>query len=100
MNEHRFDDLAKALATGTSRRGVLKGLAGGAAGTALAVLSGRDADAKRKKPKKSKKGAAQGEPCNATVCGPGEFCCNFSCSICAPLGSSCTQQFCGDEGAP
>jgi hypothetical protein len=36
-----------------------------------------------------------GEPCNETTCGPQEFCCNFSCSICAPRGGVCTQQFCG-----
>lgn len=36
-----------------------------------------------------------GQPCNQTHCGPREFCCNFSCSICAPIGGFCTQQFCG-----
>lgn len=34
------------------------------------------------------------EPCNQVVCGPGFFCCNFSCSICAPDGGFCTQQVC------
>lgn len=37
---------------------------------------------------------AEGEACNQTTCGAGEFCCNYSCSICAPLDGVCTQQFC------
>lgn len=35
-----------------------------------------------------------GQPCNQTVCGPNQFCCNHSCSICAPRGGFCTQQVC------
>ena len=38
--------------------------------------------------------AEPGEPCNQRRCGTGQFCCNFSCSICAPEGGFCTQQFC------
>ena len=34
------------------------------------------------------------EDCNEVVCGPGFYCCNFSCSICAPDGGFCTQQVC------
>ncbi|AUX43492.1 uncharacterized protein SOCE26_049410 [Sorangium cellulosum] len=33
-------------------------------------------------------------PCGTTSCGSGTFCCNSSCGICAPLGGSCTQQYC------
>lgn len=35
-----------------------------------------------------------GEPCNRRHCGANQFCCNFSCSICAPEGGFCTQQLC------
>lgn len=35
-----------------------------------------------------------GGDCNETTCGAGEFCCNYSCSICAPQGGYCTQQIC------
>lgn len=35
-----------------------------------------------------------GEECNGVVCGEGESCCNYSCSICVPEGGFCTQQFC------
>ena len=38
--------------------------------------------------------AEPGEPCNQRRCGTEQFCCNFSCSICAPEGGFCTQQFC------
>lgn len=35
-----------------------------------------------------------GGPCGTNFCGPGTFCCNRSCSICAPFGGACTQQVC------
>ncbi len=38
--------------------------------------------------------AEAGQPCNQRRCDPGQFCCNFSCSICAPMGGFCTQQAC------
>lgn len=37
---------------------------------------------------------AAGEVCGSRVCSAKQFCCNFSCSICAPLGGACTQQVC------
>jgi len=40
-------------------------------------------------------GAANKLACGNTFCKKGEFCCNPSCSICAPNGGFCTQQFCG-----
>jgi hypothetical protein len=36
-----------------------------------------------------------GRPCGSNTCGAGEFCCNESCGICAPIGGGCTQQYCG-----
>lgn len=39
------------------------------------------------------KGAC-GEPCGEAVCGAGTYCCNASCSICAPDGGSCIQIVC------
>ena len=38
-----------------------------------------------------------GVPCGRNVCGPGTFCCNESCGICAPEGGACTQVIC-DHG--
>lgn len=33
-------------------------------------------------------------PCGGNPCGPGEFCCNPSCGICAPIGGACIQLEC------
>lgn len=33
-------------------------------------------------------------PCGNNFCGNGEYCCNESCGICAPLNGFCTQQAC------
>lgn len=43
MSSNRFDDLAKAMATGASRRSILKGVAGVVAGGVLAGIAGRQA---------------------------------------------------------
>lgn len=32
--------------------------------------------------------------CGEATCGAGEFCCNESCSICAPTGGSCIMKVC------
>ena len=45
MDPHRFDRLTRALGSGQSRRGMLKSLAGGAVGAALAVVGIGDAAA-------------------------------------------------------
>jgi hypothetical protein len=38
-------------------------------------------------------------PCGDAFCEGDEFCCNESCSICAPVdGGSCTMQLCEDDG--
>lgn len=39
-------------------------------------------------------GCQEGVACGSTLCGAGQFCCNKSCSLCAPEGGACTQQFC------
>lgn len=36
-------------------------------------------------------------PCGDNTCGAGEFCCNASCGVCAPLGGACTQQVCESQ---
>ena len=46
MDSKRFNELAKALASGQSRRGIVKGLAAGFLGSAAALI-GRRADAAR-----------------------------------------------------
>jgi len=34
------------------------------------------------------------QACGNTTCGSGQFCCNASCSMCAPKGGSCIQIAC------
>jgi hypothetical protein len=45
MDNKRFDDLAKKLASTASRRGTLKGMLGAGLASAVALVTGRDADA-------------------------------------------------------
>jgi hypothetical protein len=35
-----------------------------------------------------------GEACGSKTCGDGEFCCNKSCSVCAPTGGACDSKAC------
>lgn len=35
-----------------------------------------------------------GERCGSNTCNADQFCCNASCSVCAPIGGACTQQLC------
>jgi hypothetical protein len=75
MSADRFDDLSKALATGTSRRRVLKAVAATIAGGAVAVFLGSRQE-------------AEAAPCpnNRKKCGP----------VCCPNGWKCCQ---GGQGA-
>jgi len=54
MDNQRFDELTRTLATGASRRRVLQGLMGGAAAGVFGLLGTGGADAKRDKVKKTK----------------------------------------------
>ncbi len=80
MKNDRFDEIARSLGSGASRRKVLAGLAG----AALGLIGGRSASAQE----------APVFACGSAVCAYDEYCCNESCGICAPLGGFCTQQFC------
>jgi hypothetical protein len=80
MDGRWFDDAARDLGRGVSRRRVLAGLAAVALGVPVVGRAGVQGQG--------------GESCGAAVCGPGEFCCNSSCSVCAPLGGACTTQAC------
>lgn len=120
MDDRRFDAAARALGAGASRRRVLGGLVAGAFGLLAggrARAQGEDASAcaallcvtNTKCCSVCGQGscvpigepcptdACPGEACGGAVCGAGEFCCNESCSICAPLDGACTQQICVDE---
>ncbi len=119
MDGQRFDAVTRALAAGTSRRAVLRTALGGMGAGLLALVGVADAGAasKRNCAKACKQrfgpGRARGQcisacargtdggngesrPCGSNVCGSGEYCCNESCGICAPIGGACTEQFCGE----
>jgi hypothetical protein len=36
-----------------------------------------------------------GQTCGSATCGKGQYCCNSSCGICAPLDGYCIQLYCG-----
>ena len=38
--------------------------------------------------------------CGQNLCGEGEYCCNESCGVCAPMGGGCTQQVCDAQCGP
>lgn len=39
-----------------------------------------------------------GITCGTKVCGAGQYCCNASCSMCAPMGAACIQIACSTTG--
>jgi hypothetical protein len=90
--EHRFDELAKALAEGVSRREVLRRLGGGLAAAALVCLGLGNA-------------SVHG-PCGVVCCPPGQHCegpgrcvCDTNghepCSgVCCPAGAGCVDGQC------
>jgi len=120
MDGQRFDAVTKALAAGTSRRAVLRTALGGLGAGLLALVGVADAGAAGKRscaegckqrfgPGRARgqcisacargTGESTGERCGqgrfSNVCESGQFCCNPSCGICAPIGGACTEQFCG-----
>ncbi len=43
-------------------------------------------------------GTTSGISCGTKVCGTGQYCCNASCSMCAPMGAACIQIACTTTG--
>jgi hypothetical protein len=76
MHDRQFEDLAKALAGGAPRRRILKGVLGGALGSALAVvgLREREADAVPA----CRKGQV---PCNGRCISASRCCIDDSCLV-------------------
>jgi hypothetical protein len=94
MESERFDRLARSLTTGSSRRGVVAGLAGSLA-TTLSLASGGDAKRARKRHKK-----CRCRPnCKNKVCGDNG--CGKSCGTCPAdqlfcCNGACRSECCGD----
>jgi len=88
VDQQRFDELTKAIASGVSRRGVLKTLAVGAVGGLLGLVGARGAAAKRPPPTPP--------PCQylGAACSVGSDCCSTMCCFgqCVALN---TNQNCG-----
>ena len=98
MQAERFDHLTKGLATGASRRTLLRTLAGGVGGTLLAVMGREQARAQGRPPRDTS--------CRTNAeCGTSEFCehrggCR-SPGICRPRPEFCIeiyQPVCGCDG--
>lgn len=92
MSEH-FEDMSRALARGTSRRGVLKMMgAAAAAATAATVLKPFRGDAQITC-------ASNSAPCGETCCPPGLVCINASTGQCScPAGLTQCGQGCCSSG--
>ncbi|CAN5600949.1 hypothetical protein BH23CHL5_BH23CHL5_23750 [soil metagenome] len=100
MDGNRFDGLTRAMARGTSRRTVLRGIAGGAAGGGLAAIglqrvAGAQVDATC--PGLSDAECGEGSICCAGVCREIECCIdeadpNARC----PEGTTCSEGICFD----
>jgi hypothetical protein len=104
MDQKRFDNLTRTLASGSSRRKVLGGALAGVIGAGIAAVSGTAA--KGKKNRKKGKGRA-GAEFTCTADNANDVCDNDACcaSTAGGLGPICvtegtqrsgTQQFCGD----
>jgi hypothetical protein len=68
--------------TGAGGKGA-GGLSGSAGGTSGASGSGRGVG-----------GSSSGPACGSKTCPTGEYCCNASCGLCAPMGAACIQIAC------
>ncbi len=77
MDGQRFDELTRALAKGTNRRGAIKVLAGGLAGALLGIGGGRSGAAKPDKCPPSK-------VCGTACCPDGYYCVNGACTTDVP----------------
>ncbi len=105
MDGQRFDDLTRALAKGTSRRRVVKALAG--------VLGGALTGGIGSKAVAAKPGGGNGRPCTpvGNACGEKPCCDGLSCiggvccsssqicgTVCCPVGTVCTDGACVATG--
>ena len=119
MDEQRFDEVTKVFAAGTSRRALLRTALGSMGAGVLALIGDTEAGAAGKRhcvegcKRRFGPGRARGQcisacargtgknpstgpvSCGPKVCESGEYCCNESCGICAPIGGACIQEFCG-----
>ena len=95
MDGARFDDLIRSLSNGTSRRRVLQGLLGGAAGGALSLVGLRRAGASHGRPDGAT--CIRNEHCASGFCDPATQRCTCpggtpACGgVCCPAGQACVE---------
>ncbi len=105
MDQQRFDQLTKTLATGKSRRGLLKGLTGITLGGALAAIGLGETVAHPQVPCKAPN-VKCGKGKNAVCCSSGICTPNGTCGCVGPgapgsdctLSTQCCSGICGDDG--
>ena len=85
MDGHQFDDLTRTLASGTSRRRVLKGIGGAAAAGAFTLLGMKRSDA-------APRCRELGKPCQSDAQCCDRACTNFKCAC--PVGSTACNNVC------
>jgi hypothetical protein len=85
MDAQRFDTVAKALAYGTSRRRVVRGMVAGIGGGALIGLTGRQASAGRRCCRRARRAAKRECQEIGEGCSPDNFTCtNNGDGTCSP----------------
>jgi hypothetical protein len=91
MDDRKFDSLTKALASGHSRRSILKGLLGLGGGAVAAAVAGEEADAQF--------GCSFGRVrCGTTCCAFGQICCGTTCCASTQCNTAPTPDVCCGPG--
>jgi hypothetical protein len=96
MDEQRFDELTRALAGGTSRRRVLKGLTAGLAAVAAGITGFGDAEAARRC-RTVAQICRKRDDCCAQDCGPADSTGRRRCGLCPDGGELCGGECCSGE---
>lgn len=97
MDPRRFDDMTKRLTTGSSRRQVLKGLAGGALASALSFVGAGGVVARQCRD--DGKNCKSDTECCSLFCNPATFTCAVAppadtCDPACPTGALCVDGAC------
>ena len=96
MDQERFDQLTRTLASGQSRRGVLKALTGAVLGGAVAAVGVGEAAAKPEVPCKAPNTKC-GKGKNAQCCTSSEVCDNGTCTTPPPPTPLCGNVDCQQQ---
>ena len=95
MDSQKFDAITRSLATGSNRRRVLKGLAGGVAGALGLALGRRGAEAARgRQCPETSEGTTVGcnKPCRICCGGRCVYGCNDATSVCDASSGTCVSR--------